>query len=404
MNWKCVLALLLPLAANARETEIRIHNPIAIDRPDSVIKIKLADLLAPGEKPPAAWQVTQAEMPVPAQLFDNELVLLLNLAPNQERVVKVHPLPDGPEPRVISRVQADLAIRVGGTEARSKEGQILFRGGELKAVDSFTPRPDHWLHDGSVAHEGPGWESDRMAFRLYLDERAVTDLFAKQRPELVMHNVGRGSNYHALADWGMDTLEVGDSLGAGSIGVLRDGMATQIGPHKSITATQIANGPVIAGFDIKTREWSFEGKPYDLDARYTIAAGSRLTEITGHAAPKLPMVAGIVKHKNMHVLLPKDPKGRAWNYLATWGNQALSGDADLQGLVIFYPNDEIARTGDDDRSLYVLYAGSAKPFHFASGAAWSRELGGIINEAQFRKYLEDTAEALSHPLEVSVSF
>ena len=391
--------LSLPLMAGAADVEARIKNPIALDRPDSVIRLKLADLLK-GAPAPAAWDVTAAGMPVPAQIFDGELVLLLNLAPNQERVVKIHPLPNGPEPRVISRVQADMAVRVGGEEKLTKDGHKVIKGGVLEQREQYTPDADHWDHDGTLAHEGPGWESDRVAYRLYLDERAVTDLFAKKRPELVMHNVGRDSNYHVMADWGMDTLEVGESLGDGSFGVLRDGKATQIGVYKSITAKKIANGPVVAGFDIDTVQWSFGDKKPDLDARYLIAAGSRLTEATGRTAPGLPMVAGIVKHKGVELLQPAKP--RAWAYLASWGKQSLAGENDLLGMAIFYPVAEISRTGDDGQSLYVLYADTSKPIHFLAGAAWQQELGGITNLEQFRQYLEDTAEALSHPLEVKL--
>ena len=401
--WFLASFLVLPIAADARDTEVHIRNPIAIDRPDSVVRIKLADLLPKTGSPPAAWEVTAAEMPVPSQVMDGDLVLLLDLGPNEERSVKIHPLPEGPAPRVISRTQADLAIRVGATEAHDEKGRVVYGGGDFKTVETFTPAAEHWEHDGILAHEGPGWESDRVAYRLYLDQRGVTDLFAKRRPELVMHNVGRAADYHVMADWGMDILHVGESLGAGSIGVLRGGSATQIGPSKAITATRIADGPVISGFDLKTTQWILDGKTSDLTARYTIAAGSRLTEVTGQAARGLPMVAGIVKHDKTETFQPKNPKARSWSYLATWGRQSLAGDDDLLGLAFFYPTAEVARTGDDGKSLYVLYADSAKPIRFAAGAAWPRELGGVADKAAFQRYLEETADALSHPLQVTLS-
>ena len=40
----------------------------------------------------------------------------------------------------------------------------------------------------------------------------------------------------------MDIWRVGDSLGAGTPGILRNGMATQLGDMKAMKATVTANG------------------------------------------------------------------------------------------------------------------------------------------------------------------
>ena len=364
--------------------ELHVKNPIAVDRPDTLVRVPLASL---GVKSPASWEALVEKMPVPAQIEGTDLLLLLNLAPDQERVVHLYPL-SGPAPRVVPRVQADLAVKSDGV---------------LGSVKSHSVGPDHGEHDGTLAHEGPGWESDRAAYRLYLDKRAVTDLFGKKRPELVMHNVGRGADYHAMADWGMDILEVGESLGDGSIGVWQDGKARFIGPAKTLSATEIANGPILAGYDVKAEGLAFGGKSYDLDATYTIAAGSRLFEVVGKARGSAPLVAGIVKHKGVSVLTPADPKGRAWAYFASWGHQSLADPADELGLAFFYPVADIESSGDDGNSLYAAYADPAKPIRFFAGAAWKQELGGVADEAAFRRYLEDTAEALSHPPVVTVT-
>ena len=70
--------------------------------------------------------------------------------------------------------------------------------------------------------EGPGWENDKVAFRNYLDMRNGNDIFGKTTQKMVLDSVGakEGSNYHELADWGMDILKVGSSLGAGSMALM----------------------------------------------------------------------------------------------------------------------------------------------------------------------------------------
>ena len=395
----CLLAALvaapLPVLAEGA-IEVHIRNPVAVDRPDTLVRVPLASLLPAEGRAPAAWAADTEKMPVPSQIYGQDLLLLLNLAPNQERVVRLLPLPNGPVPRVIPRVQTDLAVRVGGTKT-----DRVWAGGTLETVKNHAVAPDHWEHDDTLAHEGPGWESDRAAYRFYLDRRGVTDLFGKKRPELVMHNVGRASDYHTMADWGMDVLHVGDSLGDGGIGVWKDGKARFIGPAKTLSATEIANGPVLAGYDIKAEGLSFGVRSYDLDATYTIAAGSRLFAVDGKVKGSAPLVAGIVKHEGVSVLTPA-VKGRAWAYFATWGHQSLADPADELGLAFFYPVADAKISGDDGDSLYIAYADPAKPIHFFAGAAWKQELGGVTDEAGFHRYLEDTAEALSHPAEVTI--
>jgi len=66
-------------------------------------------------------------------------------------------------------------------------------------VQSLTTPPGYKQGDKLVAYEGPGWESDRVAYRLYLDGRNAIDIFGKRSPDLVLSKVGRGSKSLANA-------------------------------------------------------------------------------------------------------------------------------------------------------------------------------------------------------------
>ena len=105
--------------------------------------------------------------------------------------------------------------------------------GGYKLVDRIDVPADHRIHDGLIAMEGPGWESDRIAYRLYLDERNVPDIYGKKLPGNVLPTIGMGKDdYHSMAPWGQDIFQVDQSLGMGGIGVLRGGVATQLGKAK----------------------------------------------------------------------------------------------------------------------------------------------------------------------------
>jgi len=79
----------------------------------------------------------------------------------------------------VDRAAADIGdLRYGGKQVTS----ILMPEGFKRG-------------DKIVAYEGPGWESDKVAYRIYLDGRNALDIFGKKTPDLVLSKVGRGDDY-----------------------------------------------------------------------------------------------------------------------------------------------------------------------------------------------------------------
>lgn len=259
-----------------------------------------------------------------------------------------------------------------------------------RLLERYDVPASHALHDGLIAFEGPGWESDRVAYRLYLDERNAIDIFGKRQPEPVLARIGIGvDDYHAMADWGMDIFKVGESLGAGGIGTLRAGRAEQIGASR-ISAAVVANGPQMAAIRVENRGWRGASGPVDLTTTYRIEAGSRLTHVAASASDSdTPIVAGLTHHAGVEVLRSAD-KG-AWRYVATYGQQSLAGDA--LGIALFYRATDVSTTGDDGRTLYVRFA-DPRAIRYAFGAAWAQEPGAPTDLAMFRDWLGQTAAAL----------
>jgi hypothetical protein len=107
--------------------------------------------------------------------------------------------------------------------------------------------------------EGPAWENDKVAFRLYFDTRNCKDIYGKRISGMVMDTVGANpkNSYHNFSGWGMDILRVGKSLGAGALAIRTKTSANtdtliRVGGSmiKSETFRVVSDGPLRAMFDM----------------------------------------------------------------------------------------------------------------------------------------------------------
>jgi rhamnogalacturonyl hydrolase YesR len=356
-------------------TRLTLHNPLALAR--TAARIGIPSNLLP--KNHDGYVAVLGGEIVPLQRTATGAVTVLDL-PAQATLKLVLRPRFGFDPPPSRFARATIPVKTGSG---------------YREVPSFTVPPSHEIHDPLLPIEGAGWESDRVAYRLYLDKRYVTDIFGKKLPDPVLHRIGQGGpSYHEENAWGMDVWSVGDSLGAGGLGVLKNGMATQIGPMESITASVAASGPMLADMHVICIGFGLNNQSSTLFADYSIAAGSRLSVIAASASG-MRLVAGFGKFPHTEFIASAPAKG--WGYLASWGRQSENGKDDV-GVALFYPVAGIARTGDDGRSRYILFKNRAR---YAFAAAWSREGNGLPAEAAFRAYLSRTAAELSNPITVT---
>jgi hypothetical protein len=375
------------IATGAQAQSLTVHNP-GPARDNAVI-----DLPAPMDAKVQSAKIGDAVYPVQALNAKFRLV-----APLKAGDTAITFSPDA-APQTPQRVLVTLNIQDGGhLEGDAKNGGAI-TGGSFHLRDTFTSPPDHFIHDGLIAFEGIGWESDKVAYRLYLDERNATDIFGKYGTGMIFPTVGHGfDDYQYPVAWGGDIFKVGASLGVGGIGLLRDGKATQIGPS-TITGKVISNGPVtaIAGVDAD----AIGGGKGSVHATYAITAGSVITEVTVKADQVAePLVTGLTVHSGDQTFAPQ--AGDEWTYIAAWGPQ--EHGPDCVGWAVFY------RTGDvtgapvnDGQTLFVQFK-SATDANYRFGARWTQEgkaaTPGIRDLAGFKAWLEQTTDELNHPLTV----
>ena len=279
---------------------------------------------------------------------------------------------------------AELAVRRGGLpDAAGK-----LQGGEYTPVTFMQLPANHQIGNRLFKYEGPGWESEQVAYRLYFDERAAIDIFGKTKPQLVLPEVGQdGTDYHTLSDWGMDVLKVGQSLGLGGLGLWHEGELEGVRQFHG-ASVNIFNESDTSGVRLRYTGWSAGETRRDLDMTLRIAPGSRLTEVVAESEVAVPTWAtGIVRH-GLDPLVSQD-NNEEWGYLATWGKQSLANDS--LGMAIFFRNGDLQQVTDDAHNhLVLLKGGNRVRYQFA--AVWRD--AGIRNREQFIAYLDQTAAAL----------
>lgn len=384
--------------------ELTVENTLATARVDQFVELEMEALKtkAPGFNA-AAFAVVSGRHELPSQPVDldgdrmpDQIVFVADFAAQEQKRITVRYAKSGMIKRAYpKRTQAELSHKVGGQFVERK-----YEGGVFRNVAFLRVPPEHTDHSLFIRYEGPGWESDKVGYRFYLDWRNATDIFGKKIPGMVLQDVGLDGfdSYHEMSDWGMDILKVGESLGIGSIGMWDGEQANRVAQTDSITCAIAVNGPVYSQIRTKYYGWEIGGLKYDLISDLSITAGSRLTrhalEITGGPAN---LCTGIVKHPDAS-LLTKAGAENGWSYLATYGKQSLADDN--LGMAVLYKTSDWIELQEDAHSHVVVLrpAGGKLTYYFL--AAWEKEPGGIIDEAQFVQYLDDVMRTLDSPLKV----
>ncbi|MCB5228319.1 DUF4861 domain-containing protein [Alishewanella sp. 16-MA] len=290
------------------------------------------------------------------------------------------------------KTQAEMAVRIGGS--RGEDG--VYSGGHYQQVNEMTKPEDHVIGNKLFKYEGFGWESDQIAYRFYFDERGLIDIFGKLTTDLVLQDVGLdGSDYHALADWGMDILKVGSSLGLGGIAAWQDN--TLIPPTVlSSQSVKLFSENLQSSALLEQRGWQLGNERFDIKRYFSITAGSHLTHAIVSSDKLLPHLAvGIVKHGVER--LDNLASNNEWNYIATYGQQSLANDQ-LGMAVFFRQRDLINVTSDTHNELVILKPSRLVEYYF--GARWAAQKKGVENISDFKQYLESVLLELNNPIEV----
>ena len=374
-----------------------IVNPTDQHLEDAIVRIPVSRLsFLPKGTDIQRIAFTSASIPVAFQWNDldqdgasDEVLLCLKLEGGEEKTIEVRILnKDDLIPPFPKRTQAEISHKFGGAWKDRK-----YLGGEFRNVDRLAVPPEHTDHSEFIRYEGPGWESDKVGYRFYLDWRNANDIFGKKTDTLVLQKTGLDGfdSYHEMAPWGMDILKVGESLGIGSIATYSEGIAQRVAVTDSIYTEILSNGILESRIRTRYSGWKTREDTTDLTADLWIQAGSRLTGVHLRSGMENGQYCtGLVKLDSTEIVTNSSGM---WGYLASYGKQSLAGD--LLGMAILYPLEWLDTLSSDAKNHLVIFQPGIDEIEYYFLAAWEKEPGGIANREAFLRYMEEQLNLLN---------
>ncbi len=370
------LLLIFIFSCKQKGLTLKLTNPLNIERPAEFVVLKWSKMGLPSSLSASLpIKITSKGEQIPYQILnEDELGIVLNFLPSETRKVHIF-FNTAQAPHFKSRAHAEISVRQKATF----DGQ-RWKGGFFKSVPRLTITPSHFVHDEWIRFEGPGWESDKIAYRLYLDERNAIDVFGKHTQRLILPFVGHDTSqtYHKMNWWGMDVLKVGKTFGVGSFAFYRkreegnkqnEQAIFQLFPPlqtDSIRCTILEDGPLRAGVELVYYGWQVGPQTIDVRARHFITAGQYLTRheieiVKGQAA----LVLGVMKPSTAAL---QTFEGEGFAQMVT-GIQSLAGDS----LAVFWflkerPINSVLRVLDGNVLLFLSPQNTK--ITFWSGALW----------------------------------
>lgn len=287
-----------------------------------------------------------------------------------------------------AKTYAELSIKEGG----HWEGREYIDG-TFKNVNELKVPVEHTDHSWFIRYEGPGWESNKVGYRLYLDWRNCIDIFGKVKDSMILSKVGQDGfdSYHEKSDWGMDILKAGKGLGIGAIGRYTNKEVLHFNSVDS-TFAKVGNDINKSTVIVDYYGWRTAEAKIDFKSVLTIAPDQRFTKHTIQASKEINGICtGIVKHGVNY--FSKESTNKKWGYIATYGVQTLVPDK--LGMAIFYEIETVAEVTEWEHDHLIVFKPSTKevPFYFLG--AWEQEKDGIKTEEAFLAYLDQKLEELN---------
>ena len=330
---------------------------------------------------------------------DDQVMIMVDLEAKEKIELNISGLLSSELQQFPKRTQAEISHKVDG-EWKGRE----YMGGRFVNVDHLKVPPEHTDHSWFIRYEGPGWESDKVGYRFYLDWRNATDIFGKKTSDMVLQDVGQDGfdSYHEPADWGMDVLKVGNSLGLGTIAFWVDGRAERVAETDSSECTILQNGILQSSIGTHYHGWAIHDKKLDLESILSIQAGSRLTHHHVELGGELPnLCTGIAKLDNTELLTSGESDHSEWAYLATYGLQSLAEDN--LGMVVFYKNSDLIEITEDEYSHVVVLQANNDDLDYYFAGAWEQEPNGIKSQEEFVQYIDQKLMELNHPVQYQIN-
>ncbi|SHG44333.1 protein of unknown function [Flavobacterium fluvii] len=365
------LCSLLSLNSSAQKQTVKLYNSLAQERKDEVVSLSWNEIIATyPDLDPANFKVINAvsKAELPFQLEYKGTPQLQNLL-----------------------VQVSIPAK-GSLSLKLVKGK--HKAFQAKTFARYVPeRKDDFA-----------WENDRIAFRMYgkalekfPNEMAYgVDVWTKRTDSLIVNKWYKSETYHTDKGEGMDYYNVGHTLGAGdNAPYIND----TIRFPKNYTKWKVLdNGPLRSTFQLSYDEWLASGRMVNVVKTISIDAGSQLSrteaEYSWNDAKPLPVVVGIAKRPANGMISLNEKDG----IMAYWEPTDPKNGTTGTGCIFTAPVKQMQVKQGSLLTETVLTKPSSIVYY--NGAAWDRA-GRITSAEVWIKYLNQKAEALKNPIEVS---
>jgi len=422
MNTKLIFIILFSgiIFSCGKEATLTFKNPQNVERSDEVFILTRKDLIDKTGQETVQYPVFKYldNSLIPYQLDDmnddgewDEVAILLNFKAGEKLKVKVEWISDDSDiPDFQKRTNLCLGIKQ--------------KDSTYKEVDNYDALACDDGFEVIAQGEGVNWENDKIGFRNYFDCRNSKDLFGKRKSDMIIDKINTPElgSYHKLADWGMDILHCGSSLGAGGIAMLKNDSLFRLGSTDVYKYKKITEGPVRSVFDLIYEGWDVDGEMLSAVERISIYPGKYWFEsdVKVNICPvEAQIVIGIVTSH-----LTKEPfEFSAGNFKCIGTHDIQSLNNDELGMAVIVPLDgtnKTGRTSDIDffalghktvheknfshiisETCYItqkcISGQSAKHYFFA---VWGLERDQWKRQEEFIKYIKEEAEKLSEKIQI----
>ncbi|RPI14795.1 MAG: DUF4861 domain-containing protein, partial [Acidobacteriales bacterium] len=357
LNLTVVLALSQGVAALAaprlKVLKLAVTNPGTAPRLSENIVLSVAELkkIAPDFSPSSAILVCTDT----ATVEDDARVLQTTELVSQADDI------DGD--RTLDEIAFQIPLQPGQTKI------VTIAYGEAQTIARLrVNHPARTYAKFTMKFDGPAWESEETAWRLYFDKRNAIDLYGKRRPGLYLDLFATPEYvYHAESPLARDIYLIGKGLGIGSVGALVNGRPEGVADVADRQYRIVATGPVRAIVEITYKDWKIGGRAVNLVSRFTQWAGERGFDhqVTAKGAEGLTLVATLPKKPGTADLNRPLDGAADVRVVTTWGPQVVeqgtnAGTRDLPNenlglaLLVFGTGDGKAGAAQPDPANHLV--------------------------------------------------
>lgn len=394
-----ISALFFSFFVQGNSQTITVNNFSSHEMKDIVVEIPVRNLpMSIGNFSVASKDGVTVPLEIVTDLKGNQLAIfpVERLKPHSSNVFLML---KGKADEYPKRTYAELAHKIGG-----KFNENTYEGGFSWVKPNYLKVPGTFRdHAYYIKYEGPGWESDKIGFRFYLDQRNAIDVFGKKTPGIVLPGIGIDGydSYHNMSDWGMDNMKVGNALGIGSIAYWNGQKAVRVENRDSAVCFIPADGKIRSQVNTTYYGWDVGGNKFNLKSLISIDAGSRASHMELQADKCVSNLStGIIKNKDTEFLKSAYNTGD-WAYIATFGKQSLNND--MMGLAVFYKKKQLKMLTEDDLNHVVVLMPDNGYVEYYFMATWELDLEPVKDKSTFVKTMDEVLNRLNKKIVVQVT-